>query len=176
MGCFYTPNPSPLPGTDLCSLSLSSQPLPERLRLCYLGVVVQKFSVALSLLCLPHSGCRDFLQGFEVPPSWLSLHQLGGFPGCGFLSSFTFPSKECWSCPDSLFFLFSLSFFPFCFTQLCGGFLALFGDLRSSANIQLMFCANHFTCTYFFWCVCGRRWVPHLTPPQSWSHLPQVCF
>ena len=30
-----------------------------------------------------------------------------------------------------------------------------------------MFCANHSTCTWFFCCVCGRRWVPCLIPPPS---------
>ena len=41
-------------------------------------------------------------------------------------------------------FVFSpLFFFPSSSTQLCGGFLALFGSLRSCASVQYMFCVNH---------------------------------
>ena len=37
LGCLHTANPSPLPVTDLWSLSFSAQPLPEHLRLWCLG-------------------------------------------------------------------------------------------------------------------------------------------
>ena len=37
LGCLHTANPSPLPGTDLQSLSLSAQPPPECFRLWCLG-------------------------------------------------------------------------------------------------------------------------------------------
>ena len=89
-----------------------------------------------------------------------------------FIYSFTVPSQDCWSCLNSfLFLIFSLS-------QLCGGFLALCGDLRSSSSIQQIFCSNHSTCKcfFFFWYVCGRRWKPHLTPLISWSLLLFVVF
>ena len=50
-GCLHTANPSPLPGTDLWSLSLSAQPLTKHLRLWYLGQW-HPWSFWLSLLSL----------------------------------------------------------------------------------------------------------------------------
>ena len=49
LGCLHTANPSPLPATDLWSLSLSVQPLPKCLRLWCPGVVVPMVFVAFSL-------------------------------------------------------------------------------------------------------------------------------
>ena len=46
---------------------------------------------------------------FSLHLCWFPLH-LGGLPVCRFLSSFTAPAQECWSCPDFLFF--SLLFNP----------------------------------------------------------------
>ena len=57
-----------------------------------------------------------------------------GLPGCRFFSSFIAPSHECWFCPDSFFFSLPSLFFPLCSAQFCGGFLPLFGGLRSSAR------------------------------------------
>ena len=74
--------------------------------------------------------------------SW-SPHQLGDFPGCGFISSLTDLSQQGWSYPDSFFSLFS-----FYSTHLGGEFLALLGDLRS-ASFQYMLCVNHSTCRFF---------------------------
>lgn len=71
-------------------------------------VVVQMIYVALTLLCPPQSSCYAFLGDSEVPLSQLSPLWLGGFPGCGFLFSFTSPSQDCLTCPDS--FSLSLSF------------------------------------------------------------------
>lgn len=109
-GCPHTASLSPLPGTDLWSLSLRAQPPPTCLRLWFLGQRYQwsvRLSLVFSLLSL---AVALFSQGFEVP---LHLsrppHQFGDTPGCGFLSSFTAPSQECCSCPDFLYFLFSLS-------------------------------------------------------------------
>ena len=47
----------------------------------------------------------------------LSPCQLGGFPGCGFLSYFVAPFQEGWAYPDSFFFfpLFYFSFFSLLF-------------------------------------------------------------
>ena len=104
--------------------------------------------VALTLLCCSQSSCCAFLRDFEVPLTGLIFHLLGGFPGGGFLFSFTAPSWECGSCPDS--FSLSLFFYFFCSTRLCQKFLALFGGLSSSASIQLMFCVSHFTCRCVF--------------------------
>ena len=98
-----------------------AQPLrPEGLRLCCLGVVVL-LNPAVALF-------SEILKSLHLQlifPSW----------GADFFP-FTAPCQECWSCPDSLFFLFSLSFFSFCSTQLYGGFLAPFGDLSSSVSVQ----------------------------------------
>ena len=75
-GCPHTTNPIPLPGTDLQSLSLSSQPPPTHLGLWCSGAVVPFVCVALSLLCPPQSSFCAFLQGFEVPPSLLILQSV----------------------------------------------------------------------------------------------------
>ena len=93
-GCLHTANPRPLPGADLQSLSLSIQPLPKHLSL-WCPVVVQMICAVLTLLCPPQSRCCTFLGDFVVPPSQLISQQLGGFPGCVFLSSFTAPFQEC---------------------------------------------------------------------------------
>ena len=70
-GCHHTANPSPLPGTDLWSLSLRTQSPPKYLWLWYLGMVVEMVYAALILLCSPQSSCCAFLHDFEVPKSWL---------------------------------------------------------------------------------------------------------
>ena len=154
-----------------CSLGLSScfhsQPPPECFRL-WCPRQWYWWSVWLFLLCLPQSCYCAFLWGFEIPP--LSC-QLCGLLGCGFLSSFTAPSQECWSILVP-FFLFSLSFVLFCSAQLCGGFLALFGSLRSSYQHSVdVLCKLFYSVIGFFWCVYDKRWAPHPTPPPSWSHL-----
>ena len=59
--CFHTANTCPLPRTDLQSLSLSTQPLSECLRLWCLGVVIPTVCAALSLICSPYSSCCTFL-------------------------------------------------------------------------------------------------------------------
>ena len=126
----YTQPTSPLSGTDLSSLSLSAQPLPECLRLWCPGAVVQMISVVP-----PQSNCCTFLRCFEdLPLSKLISPSVGCPPKCRFLSPFITPSQECWSCPDS--FLFLSLFFPLLFYQLCGVILAILGGLRSSASVQ----------------------------------------
>ena len=68
----HTGNPSPLPGTDLQSLSLNVHALPEHLRLCCSGVVVPMVYSSLSLLWPLLSRCCAFPQDIEVPsPSLL---------------------------------------------------------------------------------------------------------
>ena len=123
---------------------------------------------ALSLLCPPQSSCCDFLWGFEVPPSYLISLSVRWLPRLWV--PFLFRS--------SLSGVLVLSWlFPFCSTHLCGGFLALYGGLRSSATIQYMFHVNHSTCRWgFLWCVCGIWWAPQLIPPPSWSCLPRARF
>ena len=94
--------------------------------------------LSFSLLCPLQTSYCTFFQGFkDASPSRL-IYLSGGLPRCRFLSTFTAPSQECWSCPDS-------SFFFFCATQLCGGFHALLGGMRSSSSIQKMLCANRST-------------------------------
>ena len=51
--------------------------------------------VVLTLLCCSQSSCYTFSGDFEVPKTQLIFHQLGGFPGGGFLFSFTAPFREC---------------------------------------------------------------------------------
>ena len=127
--CLHTANSSLLPGIKLQILSLSTQPMPEHLRLWYLGSVILMVHAALTLLCLPQSSCCNFLQDFEVPPSQLISLSVRWLPRVwvpflfhSFLSGMLAPSS----------FLFSLFFF--CSIQLCGGFLAFLGG--SSASIQ----------------------------------------
>ena len=105
----------PLPRTGLWSLSVSTQPLPEQLRLWCLEAVVLMVFAAFTLFCFPHSSCCAFLCDFEVPPSQLISLLVKWLP--------------------SVWVRF-LSFFSFCSSQSCGGFLALFGGLGSSASIQ----------------------------------------
>ena len=61
LDCLHTGNPSPFHGTDPWSLSLSTQLLPDHLRLWCLGVVVLVVCAPLALLCPPQSHCCTFL-------------------------------------------------------------------------------------------------------------------
>ena len=70
-GCLHTANVSPLPLTDLWSLSLSAQPPPECLMLWCLGAVVWMVCEVLTARGPPQSSCCALLHDFEVPPSWL---------------------------------------------------------------------------------------------------------
>ena len=81
-GCLHTANPSPLPRIVLWSLSLSTQPLPEHLRLWCPGAAVMMVCAALSLLWHPQSGCCTFLWGFEFPslaPDYLPFQHVDSF-------------------------------------------------------------------------------------------------
>ena len=69
-----------------------------------------QLSFCFAILSLSAVLFSDALR-FPICPGWC-LCQLGCFPGCGFLSSFTPPSQECWFHPYSFIFLNSLSFFP----------------------------------------------------------------
>ena len=93
-GCPHRASPSPLLGTDLQSLSLSTQAPPERLRLWCPGQWF-RWSVWLSLCSAVLSMAAVLfsvtLRSHQL--SW-SFCQLGGFPGCGFLFSFTAPSRD----------------------------------------------------------------------------------
>ena len=71
-GCLPTPNPSSLPGTDLWSLIFCQAPTRAHQTVVSRSVV-QMICMVLTLFC----------------------PQVGGFPGCGFLVSFTAPSHEC---------------------------------------------------------------------------------
>ena len=66
LGYLPTASPSPLPGTDLQSLTLSTQP-PAVVS----GAVVQMICAALTLLCCSQFSCCAFLSDFEVPPTQL---------------------------------------------------------------------------------------------------------
>ena len=126
-GCLHTASPSSLPGTDFQSLSLSTQPTPEHLRLCALGVI-QMTCLALTLLCPHQSSFCTFLGNFAVPLSCLWVRWLpGSWTPFLFRSSFSGVLVPSW---------FIFYFFFFCSIQLCGGLLALFGGLSSSASIQ----------------------------------------
>ena len=94
-GCFHIANHSPLPGTDLQSLSLSVQPPPECLRLWCLRMWYQ-WSLGLSLcFALFSPAAVLFYEDWRSLHLGWSPHQLGGFPGYGSLSSFTAPFQEC---------------------------------------------------------------------------------
>ena len=78
----------------LQNLSLSTQP-PSKHHTVLSEPVVQMICAAPSLLCCLQSSCYYFLGDFEVPPTQLIFCQLDGFPGGGFLYSFTAPSRVC---------------------------------------------------------------------------------
>ena len=89
-GCLHTAKFSPYPRTDLKSLSLSTQLLPELLMLWCLGAVV--LMVCVALFVLPSSACCcTFLQGFEVPLSQLITPSVRWLPRVGV--SFLFHSS-----------------------------------------------------------------------------------
>ena len=70
-GCLHIANHSPVPGSDLQSLTLSAQPPLKHLRLWCSGTVVVIVCVALTLLCPPQCHCCTLLQNFVVPSSQL---------------------------------------------------------------------------------------------------------
>ena len=100
-------------------------------------------------LCISHSAFwfSDLLLSFSRhlgDPSNSADFSIGqvASQGMGSLSSSQLPHRSASPVlPDS----FSLSLFFFSSTLLCQEFLALFGGLSSSASIQLIFCASHFT-------------------------------
>ena len=111
----------------LQSLSLSVQLLPKYLRLCFPGWYC-RWSVWLSLCFALLSPAALFL-ALWGPSISLSVR----WPPrvwVPFISQLPFRNSS----PVLIPFL-SLSFF-FCSTQLCGGVLALFGGLNSSASVQ----------------------------------------
>ena len=131
LDCLHRANTTPLPGTDLQSLILSAHP-----HLIISGCVVHwwcyRWFLRFSLY---------FLSAWLLLFSLRSLTQLislsGGFPVCWFLSSFTAPSQDCWSHPESFFSPFSLS--PFSLVVLPSyieGFLPFFGGLNPYAIVQ----------------------------------------
>ena len=69
--------------------------------------------------------------------------------------------------------LFPLSLSPLfsCFTQFCQEILAIFGGLSSSARIQLLFCASHFTCRRVSCCCCVFGRGRACSPTLLLSHL-----
>ena len=149
--CFLAPHaiPSPLPGTDLQSLSLSTQPLPEHVRLWCPGHWFRLLSVRLSLCFAVLSPSAVLFCDFEVPLTQLIFLSVRWLPRMWV----PFLLYSCLGNATLVLIPF-LSLFLFCSTQLCQEFLALFGCLSSSASIQLMFCLSHFTCRcVFFICL-----------------------
>ena len=85
--------PSPVLSLGLTSGPESQYPVAARVSQAVVsGPVVQMICAALMLICCSQSSCNAFLGDFEVSLTQLIFHQLGGFPGCGFLFSFTAPS------------------------------------------------------------------------------------
>lgn len=121
-GCFHTSNPSP-PRTEL---SVPSPTWGSQAILSW--VVVPMVSLCFALLS---AAAAPFSKALRFPfcTGWPAC-QLGGLPGCGFLSSFSAPSQDSWSCPVSFFVFSFFLFFSFSSTQLCGEFLLLFGSLK----------------------------------------------
>ena len=155
LGCLHAANPTPLPGTVL--LSLSTQPLlePELWclgRWCRLCVQLSLYFALLSPVAV-----FAFLSDFEVPPSQLISPWVKWLPRMWV--PFLFHSSLSRLLVPSLF-LFSLSHF------------LLFYPFMSRDSFPFwkfkLFC-QHSDVDVFFWCVCERRWVWHLTPLPSWS-------
>ena len=161
--CLLVPHaiPSPFPRTNLWSLSLSTQPYPS-VSGCVVQVVVKIIFVALILFCYSQSSCCTFLGNFEVPPTWLIFPSVRWLPRM--CIPFFFHSSLLGMLVPS-WFLFPLSLFFFCSTQLCQRSLALFGSLSSSASIQLMFCASHSICRcVFLMCLWEKLSVTSYSP------------
>ena len=114
--CLYTANPSPLPVTDLLLPAWVSQAVVFQAVVLMVGVAAFPSSVQLFHSSPRLWGSPSVLDDLPGP--------LGGLSGCGFLFSFTAPSKECWSHMIS-FSSLSPPLLPFILTQLCEGFLAL---------------------------------------------------
>ena len=104
--CLHTTNPSPLPGTDIRSINLSPQP-PPATRTSQSVVSAPGFQMSCA------SAAALFLESWRSLQLCCSFQWLGGFSGCGLPFSFTAPSRECLSCPDSFSLpLFFLLFYP----------------------------------------------------------------
>ena len=86
-GCLHTANHSPLPGTDLWSLSLSAQPPPEHLRLWCPGWWCNHFLICLSSsLACENCESKDYVEfpgGLAVSDPALSLLCCGFISGLG---------------------------------------------------------------------------------------------
>ena len=112
----------------LWSLSLSTLPLSESQRLWCPGRWCH-WSLRLSRCFALRIPAAELLWGFEVPTSLL-ISSVRWLPRVWvpflFHTSLSGVLVPSW-------FLSSLSlfFFPFCSTQLCGGFLALFGGVKT---------------------------------------------
>ena len=124
--------------------------------------MVSMVCVFLSLLCPPQSSCCTFLWGFEVPLSWLISPLVRWLPRVWVL--FFFQSSLSGVLVPSWFFSLSVSFFPFVLPSYVKGFLPFLEVycLLPAFNRCSVWIGIHVD--GFFKCVCGRRWVPHLTP------------
>ena len=80
-GCLHTVKSSPLPRTDLWSLSLSTQPLPEHLRLWCFGIIVLMICAASLCSALLSPAAVLFSEDLRSLHLGCSSHQSGGFPG-----------------------------------------------------------------------------------------------
>ena len=144
------PTPSPLLGSDLQSLSFSTQPLPvpadKHLRLWVQGRLWAQTCLCRSPFCLLQTCCYTLLQGSEdLPPFWSISPPVTGLPGCWNISFFIAPSQGFRFHPDSFLFLFSSFFCLHSYMKISWPFRSL----RSSASIQ-MFCENCSTCSCIF--------------------------
>ena len=126
-GCVHTANPSPLLGSDLQSLSLSSQPHPSWWVSRQASRAGEYWSApilraGISPLCPLHPCVCALLRGSKAfPAASPHLCPRRGFLVCGNLSSFTAPSQRGRSCPYLFVSVFSFSFCP---TQVRREFLA----------------------------------------------------
>ena len=94
-GWLYKANPSPHPRTDLWSLSLSAQAPPKHLRLWCPRWWCTWSAWLLLCFALLSPAAVIFMMTLRSLHLGSSLHQLGGFPGCGFLFSFIAPCLKC---------------------------------------------------------------------------------
>ena len=165
-GCLHRANPSPLPKTDLWSLS-QCLVLARASQTVVSGTVLQMICAPLALLCPPQSSCCAFLSDFEVPSSLIFSLCFRWLPRVWV--PFLFHSSLSGMLVLSRFLFFS---FYFCSTKLCGGSAAhvlLPVVIRCSVWIILHV-------DFFSWCVFGRRWVWCFTPLESWSFSKSMCF
>ena len=126
-------------------------------------VVLLMFCATLPLLFPTQCSFCIFLCGFEIS-LFCPISLSEGFPGYKFLSSFTAPSQECQSCPDSFL---SLSFFLLSYPVMWNvSFLFCRFKVFCQSSVDVL-CKSFYMQMGFFDVFMGEGEMPYLTPLPS---------